>query len=238
MVSGRIHDLVRECQMFAGESSLTFDATTLGILVCQFVSRLPDTHHPVEHVALSGALMHVALRWATHFHGQFHRRYPANCHFDPVPGILEYWQDRQTPPKHVFAEWAFHFLEAFDRTHPLPAAYRVKELVHARYQDALDVTRLARTVGCHPARLRALFKDEFGIAIHEYQTRLRVLRAVRLLATSDVKVEAVARTVGFRSKRNFYGAFRRLLGLTPSAVRRWSFRDLERLEQKLSARTI
>jgi len=74
--------------------------------------------------------------------------------------------------------------------------------------------------------------------IHEYQIRLRILHAAKFLATSDTKVDAVARVVGFRSKKNFYSAFRRLIGLAPSTVRRWSVPELDRLEQKLRARSL
>jgi methylphosphotriester-DNA--protein-cysteine methyltransferase len=91
---------------------------------------------------------------------------------------------------------------------------------------------LARTTGCHPGRLRSLFKESFGVSIREYQTRRQVLHAARALA-SGLKVDAVARMSGFRSRKNFYAAFRRIAGTTPRHVREWAASDLESLERRL-----
>jgi transcriptional regulator GlxA family with amidase domain len=56
------------------------------------------------------------------------------------------------------------------------------------------------------------------VSPHEYQTRIRLTAAARLLPTE--KVEYVALAVGFRSKKNFYRAFRLAMGLSPSEFRR------------------
>jgi len=63
------------------------------------------------------------------------------------------------------------------------------------------------------------FKQEFGMPMRAYRTRVRVLRAVRLVESCDLKVDAVAASVGFRSRRNFHDAFRRITGRSPSGVR-------------------
>jgi hypothetical protein len=74
-------------------------------------------------------------------------------------------------------------------------------------------------------RPRHLFKREFGISLREYRTRARVLNAAKLVADSDVKIEAIAAVAGFRSKRNFYKAFRQVMGGTPSEFRRREVRQ-------------
>jgi len=111
-------------------------------------------------------------------------------------------------------------LDAFDRTHHLPAAANAKELIEAHFAEPLDVKRLARMMGCHPVRLRSTFKKELGMSMREYQTRLRIHHAAKLLVESDLKIDAIMLTVGYRSRKNFYQAFRRLVRATPSALRR------------------
>ncbi|MDQ3162918.1 MAG: helix-turn-helix domain-containing protein [Actinomycetota bacterium] len=49
--------------------------------------------------------------------------------------------------------------------------------------------------------------------------RLRVSHAQRLLLTSELPVEQVARESGFSSSTSFYRTFRRLCGCTPRAYR-------------------
>jgi transcriptional regulator GlxA family with amidase domain len=92
-------------------------------------------------------------------------------------------------------------------------------------------------IGCRPVRLRALFKQEFGVTIREYQTRQRVLRAARLLVTSAFKVDTVAHRAGFGGRRNFYDAFRRIVGHSPSTLRHWSSTDLDALEERLNVQS-
>lgn len=94
-----------------------------------------------------------------------------------------------------------------------------KELLEVHFAEPLELHQLARLTGCHPVPLRALFKKEFGMSIRGYQTRLRIFHASKLLTESDLKIDAVGRTVGFRSRKNFYRAFRRTVGMTPSALR-------------------
>jgi AraC-like DNA-binding protein len=109
-----------------------------------------------------------------------------------------------------------------------------KEIGRRSNGTAIQYTSLARAVGCHPSRLRSSFKLSFGISIREYQTRRQVLQAARLLMSSTEKVDAVARATGFKSRKNFYAAFRRLAGTTPTAIRHWSHSDLESLERRLT----
>lgn len=68
-----------------------------------------------------------------------------------------------------------------------------------------------------PSRLTRGFAREHGMSIPEY------VRAIRLIESIDrirqEKVEAVARDVGYKSRKNFNRTFKRLTGLTPTAFR-------------------
>ena len=124
--------------------------------------------------------------------------------------------------------WAGAFLESFDRAHPLSGAEMARAIIDQRYNERLGVEMLARMTGCHSVRLQASFKQLFGLSLREYRTRVRVLRAATLAATSDAKIDAIAATVGFRSRRHFYNAFHRVAGCTPSEMRKCPPEQLER----------
>jgi AraC-like DNA-binding protein len=53
----------------------------------------------------------------------------------------------------------------------------------------------------------------------EYQRRVRMLRAIEQIAANQSNIESVARDVGYRSKKNFYRSFRKLVGFTPTEFR-------------------
>jgi AraC-like DNA-binding protein len=124
--------------------------------------------------------------------------------------------------KWVFERWATAFLDDVDRAYPLSPAARAKKIIDARFAEVFPLKALGRMTGCTAARLRGLFRQEFGMSLREYRTRVRVLNTSRLITDSDVKIESIAVSSGFRSRRNFYGAFRRVMGCTPSAMRRQS----------------
>lgn len=237
MSSRLVRDLMRECQLFAGQSIFAESPKSRKLLVDQFVSRLRHPELAAEKLIFSSMLLNVALRWGLQVHRQYHTHYPGTCSFDPGGDMLRHWQDRETSPISSFSEWARSFLDAFDRTHGVPPAVRLKEIIDGRDDSPLRLESLGRMVGCHPVRLRLMFRREFGISIREYQTRCRILQAARLLAMSEDKIDPVAHTVGFRSRKNFYKAFHRIVGATPSAVRAWSLSDLEYLECGVSPRS-
>lgn len=94
---------------------------------------------------------------------------------------------------------------------------------HAR---PVNVPALARREGLHQSTLRRAFLDRFGMAPREFQTRVRICRAIHLFAVETTDILAVARSVGYRSEKNFYRAVRRVTGLTPARLReaRWPCR--------------
>ena len=238
MINVPVSNLVRECQIFAGQSMLAVRAHTRRLFVSTFVSRLPEPAAALERVVFSSVLLDVALRWSDQVHKHHHLLHPGNCLFDPSCELLQHWRHRDRSPIRVFDNWSMAFLDAFERTHPLSHAARVKEMIDGGRGDRLKLHLLARDTGCHQSRLRSLFKASYGMSIREYQTRRQVVQAARLLAATDLKVSAVAFTTGFRSRKNFYDAFRRLAGATPSAVRGWSRTDLEWFEQTLESLTV
>jgi AraC-like DNA-binding protein len=63
------------------------------------------------------------------------------------------------------------------------------------------------------------FEAEVGMSWRATLRRMRVLRAIELLAADDAPVTRVAHEVGYGSLSAFNAAFRELTGATPSDYR-------------------
>jgi AraC-like DNA-binding protein len=92
------------------------------------------------------------------------------------------------------------------------------EQIQGNYTQRLTLGTLARDLGRQPAYLGRLFREEVGFTVHEYITRARMENGAAQVR-SGVKIEAVALTVGYQSKKNFYLQFKRRFGCTPDTYR-------------------
>lgn len=91
--------------------------------------------------------------------------------------------------------------------------------IQRHYRDKLTVSGLARQVGLSTSHFAALFRRATGCGPHEYQTRLRMLKARQLLDTTDLPVSAVARSVGYDDPFHFSRRFRAAHDVTASEHR-------------------
>lgn len=96
---------------------------------------------------------------------------------------------------------------------------RAKDLIDARYRDALDVPALARAARLSPAHFSREFRRAFGETPHQYLLTRRLERAAALLRSTDRTVADICFTVGLSSVGSFTTSFGRTYGLTPTAFR-------------------
>jgi AraC-like DNA-binding protein len=90
---------------------------------------------------------------------------------------------------------------------------------HLRAQPrTATLARAARTVG-HAERTLQRTLTQGGTSFREELRHARMHHAADLLAETDIKVEAVARAVGYASVSHFHDSFRRVLGTTPTKFR-------------------
>ena len=100
---------------------------------------------------------------------------------------------------------------------------RMLTLIHTEHPGIVTLRMLGQALGRQPGYLGSVFQDELRMSVREYATRLRMQQAEELVR-AGLKIEAVALTVGYRSKKNFYRQFRRHFGTTPDRFRR-AFND-------------
>lgn len=97
---------------------------------------------------------------------------------------------------------------------------RALVLTETAMADEPTVEQIAHDVGLTTRSLARRFEDELGMTWRAALRRVRLLRAIELLATDEQpSVAAVAMRVGYSSLSAFNAAFRDLVGQTPSQYR-------------------
>jgi AraC family transcriptional regulator len=81
------------------------------------------------------------------------------------------------------------------------------------------LAEIAGELRVSPVYLTQVFQQVEGLPLYQYQLRLRLARALDLLARRD-DLTALALDLGFSSHSHFSAAFRRLYGYSPSAFKR------------------
>lgn len=104
-----------------------------------------------------------------------------------------------------------------------PALERALALTEAQAAADPSFAEIARASGQSTRALARRFADEMGMTWRQALQRVRLIRAVEALATSEAPVTEIALGVGYNSLSAFNAAFRDLVGTSPTLYRR-SFR--------------
>jgi len=84
----------------------------------------------------------------------------------------------------------------------------------------LEIGRLARHVGVSQRTLQRLTSSALGMSPVHYVQQVRLEHAVDLLRTTDLRVGAMARAVGYQDATTLGTLIRRRRGTTPEQLRR------------------
>lgn len=107
-----------------------------------------------------------------------------------------------------------------------PGLVRAMEMTEAHAASEVTFEQIAVDTGQSPRALARRFSAELGMTWREALRRVRLTRAVELLAVGDTSVTEVALAVGYNSISAFNAAFRDLMGSSPSDYRA-SFRGFD-----------
>ncbi|WP_299781165.1 AraC family transcriptional regulator [uncultured Roseobacter sp.] len=89
------------------------------------------------------------------------------------------------------------------------------------YRDPnLSLWDLSKHIGVTSNYLSQTLNETIGSNFFDYVNRWRIEDAVERIENSEETVLAIAYDVGFNSKSSFYKAFKKQVGMTPSALRR------------------
>ena len=87
-------------------------------------------------------------------------------------------------------------------------------------RKALTVTELGRMVGLNTFKLKAGFRQLFGLGIFECLQERRMEKAKELLLTTNKPIKDICTLTGYPRMTNFITAFRKKFGYTPGSLRR------------------
>jgi transcriptional regulator GlxA family with amidase domain len=96
----------------------------------------------------------------------------------------------------------------------------VLALLQADCAAPWTLERMAEAAGLSRTALAERFRAAMADTPLAHLRTLRVQRAMRMLAESDMALERIAREVGYGDAFGFSKAFKRVAGVAPSAFRR------------------
>jgi len=105
------------------------------------------------------------------------------------------------------------------RRHGAAAIDHTVEFMRQNLTRPLMVAELARVAGLSPTHYTELFRRRTGYPPMAYFLRLRVQAASQALATTDEKIQDIARRFGFEDPYYFSRLFKKITGLPPAVHR-------------------
>ena len=96
----------------------------------------------------------------------------------------------------------------------------LSEYIDENPEAELTLSALAGKCFYNPSYFSRVFKEKFGMSLSAYVNRKRLERAIRLLCETELSVDEISARTGFSDRRNFYHAFAKYVGGTPSEYRR------------------
>jgi len=100
-------------------------------------------------------------------------------------------------------------------------ADRVKVLLASDLSRRWSLAEIAAEIGGSPVYLTQVFQKTEGIPLYRYHLRLRLARALDLIAHYE-DLSALAADLGFSSHSHFSAAFRLAYGRSPAAFRQYA----------------
>jgi AraC-like DNA-binding protein len=200
-------------QRFIG--SLTVDPPSfVADALDRAVNECPGPETVAESLALRSLLSETLLRLA--------------ARVESLPGGLPIvvearaiWlaDDRLADPRPPFGRAARLYIGYFDQTNS-PLHERARRWLDAHLDTQAPLAGVAKALAVDQRTIARTFRAAFGLTVKQYQTRAQVERAIHLLQSTDLKVEAVAFSVGCGSKATLYRLLRRATGKRPADLRR------------------
>lgn len=97
--------------------------------------------------------------------------------------------------------------------------HTIENYIHNHIPEDLSLTRMAELVYLNPYYLSRLYKKLAGITLTDYVIHIRIEKAKELLRGTNLKVNEIAREIGFDSSAYFTRFFKRLTKMTPIEYR-------------------
>ncbi len=98
--------------------------------------------------------------------------------------------------------------------------YEARDFLSEHFVAPPKIPSLARMVGVNQTKLKAGFREAFGMTIYDFILQQRMTHASQLLLSSNFSVSEVAYQAGYEYPANFTCAFKKYFGALPSNWKR------------------
>ena len=92
--------------------------------------------------------------------------------------------------------------------------------IRNNYFRGINVTDVAEHISVNRSYLYKLFQESFGMSPKDFLTQFRISRAEQLLSWSELSIESVAWSCGYKDALVFAKVFKKMIGMPPSTYRK------------------
>lgn len=97
----------------------------------------------------------------------------------------------------------------------------IKQYIEERYDNSeLSLSHLSEVFNFSTSYLSRLFREAFGMKFIEFVTKVRMDKAMELLAETDETIQDIGRNVGYDQSLTFIRVFKKHTGETPGQYRK------------------
>ena len=109
-----------------------------------------------------------------------------------------------------------YFFNSCREESALELTERISRYVHNKGGAGIRITELAEELGCSSGHLRFIMRQKYGMGTKEFVDKVRAEIAGKMLLYSDMRVNELARSMGFEDVKYFSRFFRKYTGVLPS----------------------
>ncbi len=214
--SAWVQSLAREAQVLVGAAT-DVPLTSFPMVVERCARTVACPSNQAECFAARSILLEGAVAAGAVLHRRVHGRAPHRCDFNASEAAVSIWRRHRSSPASFLREWA-----AVVGNHlggDQQVFQQAQEWAARHWSESCSSADAAEGLKVPAATLERIVRRNTGLSFSKYHKGERLVKAIELLATTDSKVDAVAADVGFRSKKNFYKAFKEWIGVTPREFR-------------------
>ena len=161
----------------------------------------------LEHLQGAHALqdLELKIRMAKVFHASYHQGEELDLHVTSnLIHLFQGMMSSQEKPNRRRPKWVSS----------------VRELIHDRYAERLNLNELAEHAGVHPGHLCRDFSHYFHCTLTVYIRKVRVEQSLVLLHDGRQSLSSIAYHCGFADQSHFIRSFRSMMGCSPGQYRK------------------
>ena len=100
-----------------------------------------------------------------------------------------------------------------------PVVQQVVKMINEEYKEELSLKTLAAKYRINSSYLGQIFSKEVGVSFSEYLNKVKNTKAKELILNTNMKINNIAREVGYTDTSYFYRKFKKYYGVCPSTLR-------------------